>query len=195
MKRTVCAMVLACAVITGAFAQARPAAPAAAPARREPKNAVAMDVFPLFKGFIAAEKNFLMIFVSASYERNIAPHFGIGPTLDFYLIHYAAPFGMSYTNLYFSLAFEGRYYPAANFDGLFIGTTLGFNVYSADGHTSADEGGFMGLTTSLKMGYKLRIGSIFYAEPSLSWVLSKFAADETPTPLGWQGGLRLGFTF
>jgi hypothetical protein len=68
---------------------------------------------------------------------------------------------------------------------------------SIDGKTKPENGGFTGLIVSLKMGYKLVTKNGFYMEPSLAYVLSKssIAGDLIPTPLGWNGGLRLGFAF
>jgi hypothetical protein len=176
-----------------AFAQAKPAA---TPAAAEKKNAIAMDVFPLLKGIIWSDSDddrsdFALSF---AYERLIAPHWSIGPNMEISFIDVDA----EEIFIYFSLAAEGRYYPSANFDKFFLGATLGFNLLSYDGKTKRENGGFVGLITSLKMGYKVVTSNGFYMEPSLSYVLSKI--DENPfftfpIPSGWQGGLRLGFAF
>jgi len=168
----------------------RPAAPTTYAANNR-KNAVALDMFTLFKGNIASNENFSDISVSVAYERFAAPHFSIGPDLEMYFMSYD---NTDYMHFYFSLAAEGRYYPNSDFDKLFIGTTLGFNLLAVDGKTGARQGGFSGLTASLKLGYKVTFSESFYTEPSLSWVLSKSGAS-VPTPSGWQGGLRLGYSF
>jgi hypothetical protein len=92
---------------------------------------------------------------------------------------------------------EGRYYPVEDFEKFFLGATLGFNQLAIDGKTKSENGGFISLLVSLKMGYKLITKSGFYMEPSLAYVLSKqsTAGGRIPTPIGWQGGLRLGFSF
>jgi len=174
-----------------AFAQQKaPAAPAAAAKAPPVSNAFGVDVFQLFKGIIAADKDVTNIFLSAGYEHLVASHLSFGADLDFHLMMFD-----DINAFYFSLAAEGRYYPSADFDKLFVGTTLGFNVMSVDGETKPENGGFMGLVTSLKMGYKAVLTKSFYMEPSLSYVLSKSSMFGLPTPQGWQGGLRLGFVF
>jgi hypothetical protein len=200
MKKVVlCIMILACVIMGGAFAQqkpapAAPAKPAPEEAPRERKNSVALDMFPLFKGFIATntDDKFIIFIFSTAYERLLVPHFSLGGDLDMYFMNFDGTPGF-----YFGLASEGRYYPVSDFDKFFVGTALGFNVLSVDGSAKPEEGGFVGITASLKTGYKLIIGKIFYMEPSLSWVLSKIsiAGSFIPTPLGWQGGLRVGFVF
>jgi len=169
-----------------------PATPAAEPAATTKSNAVALDLFQLMRGIIASENdvNFIQfINISASYERLIVPHFSIGADLDLYFIDLGP-----LDSFYFAIAAEGRYYPMSNFDKLFLGTTIGFHLYSVDGGApNVGHGGFNGLTMSLKMGYKVTIG-ILYLEPYIAYVLSK---DELPSfdLSEWNGGLRLGFTF
>jgi hypothetical protein len=65
---------------------------------------------------------------------------------------------------------------------------------SIDGKTKPENGGFTSLIISLKTGYKVITKSGLYLEPSLAYVLSKNGMAY-PTPLGWNGGLRLGFAF
>jgi len=187
MKKIVCIMALTCAIMGGAFAQQKPAEPVETP--KEEINSAALDVFQLLKGFVASSEDFFGFNLSASYERLIAPHYSIGPDLDFY---YASV--NDTPTVYFSLAAEGRYYPvSANFEKFFLGATLGFNVLLVDGKAKAENGGFAGLITSLKAGYKLIASKNFFIEPSMSYVLSK--SGSLSTPLGWQGGLRLGYIF
>jgi hypothetical protein len=172
-----------------AFAQKKPAAAAGR------KNAVALDVFPLFKGFIASdfENDYMVIPFSLAYERLIVPHFSVGPDVEFYYIK----FNKDLSGFYFSGAIEGRYYPeSTTLEKFFFGTTLGVNVLSVDGKTKTEEGGFIGLIVSLKIGYKIITSPGFYMEPSFGYVLSKTSiAGALPTPLGWNGGLRVGFAF
>jgi hypothetical protein len=154
------------------------------------KNSIALDAFPLLKGSIASTDDFSDISISVAYERLVIPHFSIGPDLEMYFMSYEND---DFMHFYFSLTAEGRYYTDADFEKFFFGTTLGFNLLAVDGKTKAKYGGFSGLTTSLKGGYKLIFSESFYMEPSMSWVLSK--SVNLPTPLGWQGGLRIGFAF
>jgi len=81
---------------------------------------------------------------------------------------------------------------------------MGFDVLSIDGETKSDKGGFVGLTVSLKAGYKWILPKNIYLEPSMGYVLSKSAGGGLfgalfggyiPTPNGWNGGLRVGFVF
>jgi len=184
MKKIVCILVLTCAIMGGAFAQQKPAE-----TPKEGINSAALDVFQLLKGFVASSDVFFGLNVSASYERLIAPHYSIGPDLDFYFASINDT-----PAIYFSIAAEGRYYPvSANFEKFFLGATLGFNVLAIDGKTKAESGGFAGLITSLKAGYKLIASKNLFIEPSMSYVLSK--SGGLSTPLGWQGGLRIGYIF
>jgi len=189
MKRIACILVLTCVIMGTAFAQQKPAAGAAAKAK---SNAIALDMFPLLKGIVVSDSDidFSVFSLSSSYERLIVPHFSLGPDLDLSFIDIDA----EEIFVYFCIAAEGRYYPSANFDKFFIGTQLGVSLLSYDGKTKAEYGGFVGLFTSLKMGYKVVTSKGFYMEPSLSYVLAK-NNGYFPTPLGWQGGLRLGFVF
>jgi len=161
-------------------------------AANDRKNFAALDVFPLFKGLIATSGNFLDISISLAYERLMAPHLSIGPNLEMYFMSYDDSDVDLY--FYFSLAAEGRYYTDADFDKFFFGTTLGFNLLAVDGEVGSKYGGFFGLTTSFKMGYKLMLSESLYIEPSLSWFLSKSSAS-VPTPSGWKGGQRIGYSF
>jgi hypothetical protein len=192
-KLLFCVVVLVLVCAGAAFAQQRPAAQPAAPER---KNALALDAFQLFKGFIATDTDigFSDFAVSVSYERLVAPHFSIGADIDFQFLKFDVEGGEDYDGLYFSIAAEGRYYPSANFDKFFLGTTLGYSQLAIDGKTKPENGGFTGMIVSLKMGYKLVTKSGFYLEPSLAYVLSK-SPQGSPFPLGWNGGLRLGIAF
>jgi hypothetical protein len=191
-------MLLAIMCIGAVFAQATPAAPApaAAEAPKEKKNNLTLDLFPLVKGIIASDSDNKITYFSTfvGYERLVASHFSFCIDLDII-------FGKwdSIDVTYFGGSVEGRYYTMSeNFEKFFMGTTLGFSSLSVDGKTKPDEGGFTGMTTSLKAGYKLMAKS-FTIEPSMSYVLAKTGVSSfggsVPTPLGWQGGLRIGFTF
>jgi len=203
MKKALCIMVLACVIMGAAFAQQKPAAQAEGSGDK--KNSAALDVFQLFKGFIATNtdgnNDFTVFILSAAYERLLVPHFSLGGDLDMYFMNYGSTPGF-----YFGLAAEGRYYPLSdNFDKFFLGATLGFNALSIDGKTKSNEGGFFGLIVSLKTGYKLITSKNIYIEPSLGYVMSKssmlsglsaaLGGPSIPTPNGWNGGLRVGFVF
>jgi len=221
MKKLLCTLVIACVIIGAAFAQqqqrppapapaqpAKPATPPPAPAKpaedsKEIKNAIGLDTFQLFKGFIATdtESNFSVFIIALDYEGRIAPHFSLGSDLDLYLMKFD-----SIEIVYFGLSLEGRYYPVADFDKFFLGTTIGFNSLSVDKKTKGADGGFSGLTASLKIGYKLMLGKTMHLEPSLAYVMSKssmlssgmasfLGVPSIPTPLGWNGGLRFGISF
>jgi len=157
------------------------------------KNSFTFDEFILFKGFTASRDKVTITCMSIGYERLMVPHFSLGADFDMYI---GAVTGASSMLLYFGFLSEGRYYTDAEFEKFFVGTTLGLNLLSVDG-TSEDKGGFIGLTSSLKMGYKIVFFESSYVEPSMSYVLSKSGRGNAtmPTPLGWQGGLRLGYSF
>jgi len=223
MKKILFTLVLTYVIMDAAFAQQQqkpatpaapttPAAPAApaAPANsaaKENENAIALDLFPLFKGLIAYDSDKTMAFlISAAYERLIVPHFSIGVDVDVYIMKFDKTDGM-----YLGGAVEGRYYPAADFDKFFMGTTVGFNWLFINKSYNSDNGGFLGMIASLKAGYKITMGKNMYVEPSLAYVLSKSSMPSlgslsgdggigvsffnVPTPLGWNGGLRFGFEF
>ena len=216
MKKMVCIILMVTVCAGMVFAQAKAAAPAAtpapaaapapepAPAAESRKNGIALDLFPLFKGFIASDSSgdektsyFCM---AVSYERLIVPHLSIGANLNLYFGSYKVSYyGYSFEldGTYFSLAGEFRIYPQSeDFEKTFVGATIGFNMLSIDGKSDPKDGGFTGLTTSLKAGYKLITSKNIYMEPSMSYVLSKVPAMvPMPAPLGWQGGFRFGFVF
>jgi hypothetical protein len=227
MKKILCVLVLTCLVLSAAFAQqqkpatpaqpaqpakpAKPASPPPAAAKAEKlNNSLGLDLFQLFKGFIASDidSKVSVFIISVGYEHLVAPHFSVGGDIDLYFMKF-----YSVDSVYFGLAAEGRYYPmSTNFEKFFLGTTLGINSLSVKGKTKAENGGFFGLTTSLKAGYKLIFNKNMYLEPSMAYVLSKsgggggvnfnvgdvnigFSVPKAPTPLGWNGGLRLGILF
>jgi hypothetical protein len=226
MKKIICILILTCVIIGAAFAQQKPATPAPAPAPAKPAapapapaaapaassdkaNAFGADLFQLVKGFIASDDDFKVFIIVAGYERLVSPHFSIGAAFDVYFLTNVPGTGDKNGN-YLNIALEGRYYTSSeNFDKFFVGTTLGYSLLSIDGKTKAEDGGFSGLSTSLKMGYKYMAKSGFYIEPSLAYVLSKssngkdinipgiinISTPSIPTPNGWNGGLRLGFVF
>jgi hypothetical protein len=93
---------------------------------------------------------------------------------------------------------HGRWYPqSSGLDKFFIDAGLGFNVFSRDGKTDSKEGGFAGITMSLKAGYKLMLTPKFFFEPSMAFVYAKqpTSVSVPVTPLGWQPGLSIGGTF
>ena len=117
-----------------------------------------------------------------------APHFSVGAGLD---MHFGKLYDID--TFYFALAAQGRYYPLSEkSEKIFLGASLGFNSLTNDGDT--DYGGFVGLTTSLSAGYKLMLFRKLSVEPSMSFFLSKIGVSPV-TPLGWQGGLKIGITF
>ena len=152
---------------------------------------IGADTMPLFKGFIwnDSDKKNSLFALSPSFEYLLAPNFSIGAVMDLW-------FGEAsdIDIFYFGLAAQGRWYPLSEgLDKLFVGTLLGFNVFSYDGKTDADKGGMTGLVTGLKAGWKLRFGS-FFVEPSMSYMYAK-KVSTLSTPLGWQAGLTIGGVF
>jgi hypothetical protein len=185
MKRFVCIMVLVCLVFSVAFAQQKAAASAAK------KNAIGLDIFDLLEGVISSDSdNDITIFVlSVGYEALIVPHFSIGADATAQFIKYKVG-NDTKDDLYLRIAAEGRYYTmSTGLDKFFLGTTVGFVSYSRDGSTSTKKGGYQGLSTSLKVGYKLILSGL-YLEPSMSYVF-----EENYTDQRWEGGLRLGILF
>jgi len=203
MKKFVCILILTCVIIGAGFAQAKPAAPAPAPAAApaassDKVNAIGLDLYQLVKGFIAKEDEFDVFVGVVGYERLLSPHYSLGGELDMYFITVGS--GSNKIDAkYFSIAAEGRYYPASvNLEKFFIGTTLGYSQFDLDGSTKPEKGGFTGLRTSLKVGYKVITEKGLFIEPSLAYVLQKTIsgyAGGTGLPLGWNGGLRLGYAF
>jgi len=201
MKKIVCIMVLACLVLSAAFAQEKQATETS----KEKKSSFGVDLFQLVKGFIASDNDsdFSVIIISGGYELLVAPHFTLGVDAAAYFISYKVGVGTNRDGkdgLYLSVAAEGRYYPMSeNFEKFFLGTTVGFNSLSLDGSTKPADGGFQGLIASMKAGYKLMMKGTLYLEPSMSYVLSKRGTGaiggSVPTPNGWNGGIRLGLLF
>ena len=186
MKKIVCIMVLACLVLSAAFAQ---------------KSSFGVDLFQLVKGFIASDNDndYQVIIASGGYELLVAPHFSVGVDATAYFISYKVV-NDGKSGLYLSVAADGRYYPMSEkFEKFFIGTTVGFNSLSLDGSTKPTDGGFQGLVASMKVGYKLIMKGNIYLEPSMSYVLSKRGTktigSSVPTPNGWNAGLRFGIAF
>jgi hypothetical protein len=197
LKKIVCILLLVSVGIGAVFAQEQPAATTAAETSK--KNSLTLDLFPLVKGIIASDSDSKISYTNlfVGFERLAAPHFSIGIDFDLMLGKWD-----SIEVNYIGVSAEGRYYPMSeNFEKLFLSWTLGFNTLSIDGKSKPEEGGFSGVTTSLKLGYKVLSAKNFVIEPSMSYVLSKYSAlaayygMAVPTPLGWQGGLRMGFAF
>ena len=207
MKKIACVLVLACVIMTGAFAQQKPAAAPSAPAAsgggssaKVFKNSIGLDVVPLFAGLYTWEDEdyytYTKICLSFSYERLIVSHFSIGGNLDTWFGNANPTRGDDVNDIYFAMAGEGRYYPTANFDKLFFSAVLGFNLYSVDGKTKEDRGGFVGLLFAVKTGYKVQTSKGFFMEPSLSYTFSEQSTYPfSLIPGGWDAGLRLGFSF
>jgi hypothetical protein len=198
--KLVLVLVLGVAAVGGVFAQAKPAGTAPAV-----KNAVSLDVVPLFKGFIASEeakdgnKATTVFGLAADYEYLIAPHYSIGARIDFYSMTHDKLVGT-----YFGLAVQGRWYALSeSFEKFYLGTDIGFSATSATNDGDAVDGAkTSGFTFALKAGWKQQLGKIFI-EPSLAYVYAKTVnistytggTGTTPTPIGWQPGLNIGIKF
>jgi len=196
MKKVLCVLVLICVIMGAAFAQQKSAAPAPAAAAKQ--NAFGVDLFQLVKGFIASDSDsdFSIYIAVVNYERLVKPHFSIGADLDIYFITFGSG-KESVDSKYFNISAEGRYYPLSNsFEKIFVGTTLGYSQLSIDGKSKPENGGFSGLSTSLKIGYKYIAENGLYVEPSMAYILQK-SSDLLfgLTPLGWNAGFRLGYAF
>jgi hypothetical protein len=184
MKRIVCILLLAAA---GSLI--------AEEASAQTKIAVGLDTMPLLKGIIwsDADADDGLFALSPSVEILMASRFSVGGTVDLW-------FGTAsdISVFYFALAGQGRWYPlSTNLDKLFIGVNLGFSLLSVDGEApKAEDGGFFGLTTGLKVGWKIKFGPRFFVEPSMAYVYAKTGfGSGVPTPLGWQPGLIAGVSF
>jgi hypothetical protein len=154
---------------------------------------IGLDLFPLAKGIIWSNsdvKNSVAA-LAPSFEYLLNSQLALGAAMDIYIGK-----ALDIDILYFGLAAHGRWYPQSNQDRLFIDAGLGFNLFSRDGETDSDKGGFAGLTISLKTGYKLLLNRLF-VEPSIAFVYAKTptSASVPITPLGWQPGLSIGVAF
>jgi hypothetical protein len=189
MKKLVCILVLICVIVGMAFAQAKPAA---APAKPSGKlNALGLDVFQLIAGAIASDNDIdlSVFYICVGYERLIASHFSIGAALDLGFINVGSG-KTKVESKYFSIAGEGRYYPmSTNFEKFFLGATLGYSQLDVDGSTKPEKGGFSGLNTSLKIGYKVLTDKGLYLEPALAYSMDEKSMGN------WDCGLRLGLVF
>jgi hypothetical protein len=158
------------------------------------KMAASLDLFPLVKGIIWSDSDAddSMFALAPGFEYLISPHYSIGAAADLYFGKYH-----DVDIFYFGLAAHGRWYPqSTGLDKLFIDAGLGFNMFSLDGESDPEKGGFSGLTISLKTGYKL-VFNKFFVEPSMAFVYAKTPSRVSVpvTPLGWQPGLSIGFVF
>jgi len=192
-KRVLLILVMICVVMGGAFAQAKKPA---ASANRVRKNAVSLDAFQFFGSFVPIRDKAFSFAFPFSYERLIVPHFSIGANLDPYFGISTA--GKTVVNVYFGLNAEARIYPTSeNLSGMFFGTTLGVDMYMADGKLDEKKGGYFGLNTSIKTGYKYIFSKGIFLEPSLAYVFSKAGAgiDISGIPGAFKGSLRVGFAF
>jgi len=199
-KRVLTVLLFACMVTGAAYAQARTQTPAqtqpaqaqpAAQTQKESKNTLSVDFFPLVKGFIATDNDadLTCFFVAVGFDHLIAPSNTIGGNIDFYYADYRnidlVYFGLSFTYKYFTMS--------AKAEKAYIGASLGFNTFSVDGKAKAENGGFIGLTVGLTAGYRIILKNV-YLDPSMSYILAKTSSFGISTPLGWQGGFRLGFS-
>lgn len=192
MKKIV--LVLALIALTSALAMAQQGAETAgAEDGGAAKTALSLDVFPLVKGLIWSDddKKNVLVALAPVLEFLVAPHFSMGVGADLY-----AGKATDIDITYLGIAAHGRWYPlSTGLDKLFIDAGLGFNAFAVDGKTDSKKGGMMGLTISLKAGYKLLLSNL-YLEPSMSYVYAKTPSSfSIPTPLGWQPGLNIGFVF
>ena len=176
MKKILCVILLAAGLTAAISAQ---------------NFAVGADSMTLLNGIVWSDgdqKNSLFA-LSPSFEYLLLPNFSVGAMMDLW-------FGKaSDTDIfYFGLAAQGRWYPLSEgLDKLFVGTLLGFNVFSYNGETNSKAGGMAGLVTGLKAGWKLMFGSLF-VEPSMAFVYTKIATALLTVP-GWQAGLTIGAVF
>jgi hypothetical protein len=211
-KQWFCVVVLVLFVTGTAFSQqSRPAAPAPAPAQAAPapaapeaaapaaakerKNAITfLDTMPLFKGFLMSDNDVEVFFfyLAPAYERLLVPHLAIGGKLDMCFGKVGEDYdGDNIPYFYLGLSFIGRYYPMSEkLEKFFVGAILGFNLQAIDGDTDEEDGGFFGPVIGVEAGYKVPLGKAVFVEPSMSYIYAKQFFG--PTPLGWQGGLRVG---
>ena len=183
--RSLCAKLACCVILVLVCAGAAFAQDAGGKA-----NAITLDLIPLLKGLLASDSDSDQSYfcISAGYERLIAPHFSLGAEVDLYLGEH----GRDVDYLYMGVAAAGRYYPMSEYmEKFFIGASIGFNSQWIDGKSEARYGGFQGPLIGVKAGYKVLMGNAFFVEPSMSYNYAKFASPGI-TPLGWQGGLRIG---
>jgi hypothetical protein len=172
------ALVLVTIAAAGVFAQA--------------KNAVSVDVAPLFEGIIASQDDdsaeITVFGIGVAYERLLVPHYSVGAGIDLYV---ASVNDLSMT--YFGLNAHGRWYPLSeSLEKLFLDTGLGFNTLNVE---DVDDSIFTGLTFGLKAGWKLLFNKMIFAEPSIGYILAKSSSLAPITPLGWQIGLNIGAAF
>lgn len=196
MKKALLVLIAVTVCAGVAAAQKAGAAPAqkAGATAAQKKVSIALDVAPLFKGAVWRDGqagNSLIALVPA-FEYRSHPRFTLGASLDLYFGD-ALETGFWYAGL----TVHGRGYPTSTKqDQFFLDVGLGFNVFSLDGETDPEKGGFLGPTFSLAIGYKLMVGARFFVEPSMAYVYAKTPGMVyVPTPTGWQPGLRAGLLF
>ena len=154
------------------------------------ENALSLDLFPLFKGVLASDSDAKTSYYcfALGYERLVIPHFSIGANLDLFPGKF-----MDIDFFYLSVAATGRYYTMSeHFEKFFVGGLFGINRLSIDGKAKPENGGFLDLIFGLNAGYRMIFPNNLYAEPSMSYIYAK--TDGVVGPLGWQAGLRIGYT-
>jgi hypothetical protein len=163
---------------------------AAPKAVKSSKNAICLDVVPLFKGFAAWDEDAeTQPFGAAfSYERYLNKGFSILGRFGFY------GGKVNQSKFFFWEAdIHGRYYPMGRgFSGLFIDTGLGMNRLTCE-DMSYDK--FFGAKFSESLGWKFIFARHLVCEPRVSYVLAKAVKDMSFTPVGWQIGFNFGAAF
>ena len=172
------------------------------------KNAIKIDFGQLMRSIALSgssgrsDFNFdvLTIAFAAEYEREIVPNYSIGGRIDF-LSSTIDRDPDDIKTFIFALTAIGRWYAFAPLEKLFLGTGIGFEYMSMNAGTPKDS--WIGLTLDIHIGWKHKLGSMFFFEPFGGYKISKVGGILTENfelpPTGWLGGwyasLSLGVVF
>jgi hypothetical protein len=171
------------------------------------KNALSVDVAPLFRGLVVSQNGNPDIgFFGAGlfYERLFGSRYSLGGRFDFIKGDYSnnvAPKDVDIT--YLAASVHGRVYPLSQgLEKFYLDAGIGFNSINIDAPNHKKEGG---MTFALKMGYKQFFNGLIFVEPSIAFVyaerisshskLASFQAEQDPSPFEWTPGLLIGVSF
>jgi hypothetical protein len=169
------------------------------------KNALSVDVAPLFRGFVAGhddKPDVRFIGVGVFYERLLGSRYSLGGRFDF--IHGEYDSGVAETDItYLAGSIHGRVYPLSQgLEKFYLDTGIGFNSIDIDLPGHKKEGG---MTFALQIGYQQFFNSVIFVEPSIAFVYAERISSNTlllgsrgehdPSPFEWTPGLLIGLSF
>ncbi|MDR1249144.1 MAG: hypothetical protein LBK63_07570 [Treponema sp.] len=170
------------------------------------KNALSVDVAPLFRGFVAGhddDPEIKYLGAGVFYERLLGSRYSLGGRFDF--IHGKYSLGPVEGDItYLAGSIHGRVYPLSQgLEKFYLDTGIGFNSIDIDVPAHNKKGG--GMTFALQIGYKQFFNGMIFVEPSIAFVYAEtisstnttlsFSGLRDPSPFEWTPGLLIGVSF